>query len=1160
MKFYEILFMTIGLLRHKKRISCRALKRQFDLDDAYLEDLKFELIHVEELAIEQDGEMLIWSDDTVEPPNTALSPSRPKSVSVPPRNEEADPSVAVVPDSSAQIESLPVKTPAVDAERRQLTVMFCDLVGSTALSTQLDPEELREVILAYQKTCAEVIKRFDGFIAKYMGDGVLVYFGYPQALEDGAERALRTGVEIVEAMVGLNAEVGQVKGGELAVRIGIATGLVVVGDIIGEGAAEERAVVGETPNLAARLQGVAEPNGVVIGAATRELVGELFELEDLGYHNLKGIPEPEHVWQVVGISAVVNSLGETRSADVLPVVGRQEELGLLQRAWQQSKEGLGQVVMVNGEPGIGKSTLVETVGEWVKAEQRIRIDYHCSPYHTSSAFYPVINHLQRLLGFEQQDSVEEKVAKLEGGLKDYSLPVAEVIPLFAALLSVALPKERHPPLDLPPEQLRQQTQDALVALVLEEAERQPLLVVWEDLHWADPSTLEFLELVIEQCPTVPILNILVFRPEFVPAWQSRSHMTPLTLNRLERPEVEAMIRQQTGGKALPAEVVEHIVTKTDGVPLFVEELTKTMLQSALMHEEAARYVLTGPLAAVAIPATLQDSLMARLDRLPTVREVAQMGAVLGREFAYEAISALTAVEEAVLQDGLGQLVEAEVLYQRGRVPRAKYIFKHALIQDAAYQSLLKRTRQQYHRQVAELLEARFPEMVETQPELVAYHYTEGSCQKQAVDYWQRAGEHAVEHSAYAETVNHLSKGLEVLELLPDMSERTQQELDMQISLGSALMATRGYAAVEVEKTYLRARELCRHLGDTPQLFPVLHGLYRFYHVRGELEVAREVGQQLLDLAQGEQDPVLLLEAHRALGVPLFWLGEVVAARAQLELGIGLYDRGRDHPHTLYGIDPGVVCLSYKALALWYLGSPDQALESSHQALTLAQELAHPHSLALAGVWAAWLHQFRREERMSKEQAEAAITLCTEQGFPLWLAMGTILAGWTLTEEGEVEKGIIQMRQGIADLRATGAGIWQPCFLALLAEVYGKEGQVQKGLAVLDEAMTIMNKNSENFYEAELHRLKGHMLLSCTGADKVEAEGCFRKANEIARAQKAKSLELRAVTSLARLWSDQGKSEQARDLLTPIYDWFTEGFDLADLKEAKVLLSELGEEG
>src|SRR6266478_187004 len=647
---------------------------------------------------------------------------------------------APAPVPTATPASVPPPAPApAQAERRQLTVMFCDLVGSTALSTGMDPEDLRDVIASFQNGCSAAIRHYDGFVAKYMGDGILVYFGYPRAHEDEAERSVRAGLDIVDAMVELNAAIRRLPAVELAVRIGIATGPVIVGDQIGEGTASETAVVGETPNLAARLQALAQPNQIVVSSATRAMLGDHFDIEDLGASELKGCAEPVPVWRVLSARDVESRFAATRTGSAAPLVGRREEMGLLLRAWDGSCRGRGQVMLIQGEAGVGKSRLLESLRE-ATGKGHIWVAIRCSPFHTASAFHPIVEHLKRVFGWQPEDTAPQHLAKLEAGLGGFTtLPLSESVRLFADLMSVPLPEDRYSRLSMTAQQRRDATQDAIVAWLIEVAEGTPVLMAWEDLHWADPTTLETLGMLIEQAPTAAMLVIATYRPELTPPWPQRSHMTPITLTRLERPEVETMVGHLAGGRPLPGEVVDHIVAKADGVPLYVEELTKAILGSRVLEARGDTYVLTGSLTQLHIPETLQDSLMARLDRAPRLREVAQLGSVLGREFAYDMISALAGLEEQILQDGLGQLVVDELLYQRGRPPRSRYLFKHALIQDAAYQSLLKRTCQQYHERVAKLLEDRFPEVASTQPELVAHHYTEANCPASAIAYWLRAG-------------------------------------------------------------------------------------------------------------------------------------------------------------------------------------------------------------------------------------------------------------------------------------------------------------------------------------------------------------------------------------------------------------------------------------
>ena len=1029
-----------------------------------------------------------------------------------------------------------------EAERRQLTVLFCDLADSTRLAGQLDPEDLREVVLAYQAACVEVLQRFDGYIAQYLGDGLLVYFGYPQAHEDDAQRAVRTGLGILDAMGSLNTRLERAKGMRLAVRIGIHTGPVVVGTM-GSGGRHEQLALGETPNLAARLQSLAVSDTVAISATTHRLVQGYFRCDDLGSPSLKGIETPLRVYRVVEESAAQSRLDVAGSTGLTPLVGREHEVGLLRERWGQSRDGLGQVILLSGEAGIGKSRLVRVLAERVADEGAPWLTLRCSPYHTNSAFYPVIEHLQRLLQWHRDETPAARLATLEQALQTAGLPLAEVVPLLAALLSLPVP-EQYPPLTLSPQRQKQKTQEALVAWLLAETARQPVLAVWEDLHWADPSTLELLDLMLDHVPTARLLLVLTARPEFRPSWTPRSYVTQLTLARLPRHQSEEMVVRVTDGKPVPAEVLAQIVTKTDGIPLFVEELVKTILESGLVQEDAGRYVLTGPLPPLAIPATLQDALMARLDRLAVVKDVAQLGAVLGREFAYEILRVVAPLDEATLQQALAQLVEAELLYQRGMPPQTTYIFKHALIQDTAYQSLLKSTRQQYHQRIAQVLAQQFPETVETQPELLARHYMEAGLIAQAIPYWQRAGQRAIERSANLEAISHLTKGLELLTTLPDTLEHRQQELDMQTTLGGALSETKGFAAPEVAATYHRAHELCQQVGETPQLFPVLGGLVRFYIGRGESQTARELGEQMLSLAQRGHDPADLAHAHIMLGNALFFLQEWDAVRPHLEQGVAFYTPQQHRSQGfLTETHQGVFGLCRLAQVLWDLGYPDQALQRGLEALTLARELAHPFSLATALFFAADVHQRRREAHMTYAWAEEALVLSREQGFALRLTQATVLRGWALVEQGQGEAGIAQIRQGVVAYRATGGATTG--YLGLLVEAYKNVGQIEEGLRVI-----------EGRRGAGLSRLKGELLLTLSSEHQAEAETCFHQALEAARRQQAKSLELRAAMSLARLWQHQGKRAEARELLAPVYDWFTEGFDTADLQEAKALLEAL----
>jgi tetratricopeptide (TPR) repeat protein len=1041
------------------------------------------------------------------------------------------------------------------------------------------------VVRAYQQAAVTALQPWDGYVAQYLGDGLMVYFGWPTAHEDAAVRAVHASLALLAALEPLNAtQLAPRYGVRVQVRLGVHTGMAVIGEI-GGGDRHEQLAMGETPNIAARLQGLADPDTVALSAVTARLVQRRFALETLGTHQLKGVTEPMQVFRVLGVPDTTDEEEAATPGRAVFLVGRDEELGLLHRRWEQSKAGLGQAVLIRGEAGIGKSSLVETLRARVRREGFTRVAVRCSPYHTNSALYPVMEHVQRVLQWQRDDPPAAKLAKLERTLRTYRLPLEDVVPLLAALLSVPLPEGRYPALRLTPQQQKQQTQDALVAWMLEEAECQPVLVVWEDLHWADPSTLEYLGLLLEQSPTAAMLNLLTFRPEFVPPWPSRSHMTPLTLNRLERPQVEALIRHLAGGKALPAEVVAYIVARTDGVPLFVEELTKMLLESDLLHQETERYTLTGPLSAVAIPTTLQDSLMARLDRLPMIREVAQLGAVLGREFAYEMLRALAGVEDTLLQERLAQLVDTELLYQRGRPPRAKYIFKHALVQDAAYASLLKSTRQQYHQQVAQMLEAHFPDTVETEPELVAHHYRRSGNAAKAVEYLSLAGQQAARHSAHAEAINHLTTALELLKTLPDTTARARQELLLHLSLGASLMATKGYAAADVDHTYTRAQELCLHVGEPLQVAQALYGRWVFYDVRGHHTAALALGEQFLPVAQSQQDATLSLVVHAVLTETLLFRGEFTRAQAHCDQARAFYDAGphRDLAYQM-GQDPGLLALGDAAKILWYRGYPDQALERVRHCLALAQALEHPMSLSEALCAVAHVHLFRREGQEAQAYAEAVQTLTHKHGIAWWLDVGIGLQGWARVEcaarsgaQEQREAGLVQLREGLAAMRAAEAELWVPLLLGAVAQGYAQGSQAQDGLRVIAEALAMVEKNEERWTEAELYRLKGELrrqqsetrlghgqdqseapsLQPRPPSPQAEAEACFLKAIDIARQQQAKSWELRASISLARLWQSQDKHHEAHSMLSEMYHWFTEGFDTKDLQEAKALLEELG---
>jgi class 3 adenylate cyclase/predicted ATPase len=1034
------------------------------------------------------------------------------------------------------------------AERRQLTVMFCDLLGSTALSARLDPEDLREVIAAYHRAVAEEVARCDGFISRYMGDGVLVYFGYPQAHEDDAERAVRAGLGAIDAVRRLD-----VKSVKLQTRAGIATGLVVVGDLIGEGSAQEQSVVGETPNLAARLQALAEPDTVVIAAGTRRLVGALFEYRDLGAIEVKGIAGPVSAWQVLRPSVVASRFEALRGAALTRLVGRDEEIDLLLRRWARAKAGDGQVVLISGEPGIGKSRITAELEERLHAEPHLRLRYFCSPYYQDSALFPFIDQLGRTSGFASDDPTAGKLDKLEALLRNAALPDEDVA-FLADLLSLS-DADRHPLPNLSPQRKKERTLAALIRQLEGLARRQPVVMVVEDAHWIDPTSRELLDLTVERARSLPLPLIVTFRPEFQPPWTGLPQVTMVALNRLDRRDRTVLVEQIAGNKALPTEVSEQIADRTDGVPLFVEELTKSVLESGVLREEGHRYVLDRALPPFAIPTSLHDSLMARLDRLASVRLVAQIGAAIGREFSYPLLRAISRLSEGELDAALARLVASELVFRRGTPPDAVYTFKHALVQDAAHGSLLRSSRQQLHARIGDVLETHFPELMDSQPELLAQHCAEAGLVEKSIAYWGRAGRRSAARSAMAEAVAQLQKGLDQLALLPDTSKRQRQELKFCSALGAVLFAVKGQAAPETGRAYARARELWVQLGSPLEFLQAPYGESRYHVFRGELDLALRLDESLLRLSRQRNDSAGLVLGHFSSGRNLMFAGRFVGSRSHLEEVLALHDPISDGSliHQI-GIYPHVNSQGLLGIVLFCLGFPDQALARSSAAIAEARRLAHLPSLAVSLTNGTTVLSLVGDNPALDEWADQVVAVTTEQGFPVWRAQGTIFRGWIKVKNGDVAEGMSLLHSGSSAYRATGAEAWMPHYLALLAGACEIAGQVAEAVTLFDHALEIVERTGQRWLSAELNRLKGKLLLRQGNPE--TAEQLYRKALSIAQEQGAKLWELRAAVSLAQLHREQCRRAEARGLLAPIYAWFTEGFDTQDLKGAKALLDAL----
>ena len=1044
-------------------------------------------------------------------------------------------------------------TPHYEAERRHLTVMFCDLVGSTALSAKLDPEDMGTVIRSYQACCTEVINRWEGYLAKYMGDGILAYFGYPSAHEDDAERAVRAALEVTEVVGNLTGKDND----RLAARVGIATGLVMVGELIGEGAAQEEAVVGETPNLAARLQGLAAPGSVVIADATWRLVAGLFDCEDLGPQQMKGLSEAVPAHRVIGESPAAGRFEAAAARGLTPLVGRGEEVDLLIKRWGQAKDGEGQAVLLSGEAGIGKSRIVSAFCGRIEAEPHDRVHYYCSPFHSNSALHPAIEQLARELGFVKSEGEGERLDKLETALAARRLAVPDMAPLLAPLLSLPA-EERYSAIEVSSQLRRRRSLEALLAFIEAKAAETPLLVVVEDAHWIDPSTLEMIGLLIERLKVNRVLLLIICRPEFEPPWAGHALLTSLRLNRLSRRESAAIVANVAGRKSLPEEVLDQIVARTDGVALFIEELTKTVLESDLFEQADDACVLKGPLPALAIPASLHDSLMARLDRLGAVKDVAQLAATLGRSFSHELLAAVSPLDGAALAAALDRLEAAELVYRRSVAPDVVYEFKHALVQDAAYQSLLKSRRQRHHDRIAEVLEASFPETVEAHPELLAHHYSEAGLAARGIDYWLKAGQQAMQRSSHFEAEGHLKKGLELLDRLDDVRERQRREIDLQNALGVCLMPIRGFSNPEVADAFSRAASISEEVGDDDSLFVALRGHGNYFMISGDLRVACEHTHRILDLAANLDNRDYLIEAHHLGWTALCYTGDYVTARGHAEAGIALYDRDQDHhlTYTYSGHDPGMCCRIVSSQLLTQLGYPDQALSMSRDGMALAQELGHPFTMAVALWGTGILHLLRREQEAARETGETTVEYCEEKGIPPIVPVGRAIRGAATAQLGDAAEGIAELRQGVDQLRSIGFEFGLPSFYAVLGEVCGRAGQIEDGLAAIEDGLAMADRNADNFNLPELHRVKGDLLLARSAGNGAEAASCFQQAMKIAAGQQAKLLKLRAAVSLARLWAEDGRRGDAYALLAPVRAWFTEGFDMADLKAAKTLLDEL----
>jgi class 3 adenylate cyclase/predicted ATPase len=1065
------------------------------------------------------------------------------------RGLAGDASVEAPPAAAAAAE----RRPQGAAERRQLTVMFCDLAGSTALATQLDPEDMADLIRAFQGATAAAVARFDGHVAKWMGDGALVYFGYPGAHEDDAERAARAGIGIIEAVGDLRRE----RGVALDVRIGISTGLVVVGELMSAGEARERGVVGETPNLAARLQALAEPGSVVVSESTRRLLGRTFELKALGPQELKGFKVPVSAWSIVRESENVDRFEASRSEAVTALVGREYEVALLIDRWRTAAEGEGQVALLSGEAGIGKSRILAALRERIGDQRHIVLRYQCSPHHVNDAFYPIAGQLWHIAGFVSGESAAMRLSKLEKIIARAGLQSGEIAPYLAPLLSI--PTEgRYPPLELVPSEMKERTIAAMLTLLVGATKAAPVLMLFEDAHWIDPTSLDLLGRIVERVRNLRALLVMTFRPEFAAPWVGRAHVTALSLNRFRRSQAVTMIDRITSGKALPAEVLDQIVAKTDGVPLFVEELTKSVLESGLLREENGAYVLATTLTPLAIPATLHDSLTARLDRLSPVKEIAQIGAAIGREFSYDLLEAVSPIKGEALQEALRQLMAAELIYGRGAPPEASYRFKHALVQDTAYGSLLRSRRQRIHADIAQALKQRFAHE-QPAPAVIAHHFTEAGLAEPAASYWLAAAEQALAQSAPTEAERQASAGLALIPLAPEGPQRDALKLGLLVARANALVPLRSISAPETFAAMAAAKQLLdAGIGTDLQRVSILFGLCSATTLTARLKQALDLAQQIIAVAERQDDPTYQLVGGRMLGTILLYTGRSREALESLQRGREYRDPGRHRALSYrFGWDPGLAVLCYEVLARLSLGLLDSAARISEQVRT--ELLGHGHATTVASAtfcgWTWPMLVLGDLEGLERDSAALA-SYCAEKRVEQIRLLASFHHAYARTMREPVDENIALLRPALVAVRESGGNAGNSIMICNLAEALLTAGDLAGAEAALEDGFAFVAQSGEHYWLADLHRLQGQAALKRPEPDRLRAKTCFVKAIEIARSQEARLLQLRAAADLARLWRDTRSDGDPRELLEPILATIEGGELSRDVRNARALLAEL----
>ncbi len=1126
MSFDDVIDRAIDMLRKRGRVTYRTLRRQFDLDDATLEDLKHELVTGQRVAVDEGGEVLVWTGPSEAPPAVAPSVVAPSVVAG--VASAAAPSGATMrsaPDSTvrrtpsqlstrASVASAFARTGdalsaarearAGRAERRQITVMFCDIVDSTTLASRLDPEDLRELVRAYQEACGAEILRLEGYVAQYLGDGILAYFGWPVAHEAAAERAVRAGLACVAAVSRVSTEASRTLDAQLSIRVGIHTGVVVVGEM-GAGAGTQQLALGEAPNVASRVQSIAEPDTVVITETTQRLIGKKLDLAELGETALKGLTGKILLYRVLG-EGLERSWDDPRA-----IVGRERELSLFREALGATHRGRGVVLLVSGEAGIGKSRLAQAARD-IAGETVTYHAFRCSPYQVDTALHPFIDHLERRLGFTRDTSAEQKLALLRAALAETSLPLERALALLAPLLS--LQQADAAALGIAPQGHKDETLGIIAAWIADDARRRPVLAVWEDMHWADASTIDLLSLLVAQTRNLPALHLLTHRPEFVPPFRDASVVREIKITRFARAEIDALVSRMLGDRHLAPGVLALVAEKTDGVPLFVEEVVRVLLESGELVQRDKMLEPSGELSTLSVPATLHDSLMARLDRMTSAKEVAQLAATIGRDFSFELLSAIAPLDETALRLALRQLLDAEILFALGH---DRYLFKHALIQDVAYQSLLRSTRQLHHERIARVLEEHFRAVVDQHPELVAHHFAAAGLAIEALPYHKLAGERAVAQSAYFEAGAHLSRAIATVVTLPDSPDRDRLELDLLILRGVPQTATQGYGAPEVREGYTRARELAVKLGESDELFAPLYGLWRSCLLRAEYMPGLDLAEQLLSIAAQGGPPSFEVAARRSLGAILFYTGDYTRCAEQMRWVLSSPvppDEVRRDSAPYEVTDSYVTAHCYLGWATWMLGEPVRACLESDRAVDVAAELGHGFTRALSLSFASWLHQFRRDVAATRHRVDQALAISTEKSLEMWVGWGKVMSGWILTEEGHYDLAAETIREGIASWRATGSELGMSYFFTLLAEAEGLGGNVDAALEAIADAERFASRTHERFYVSETLRTKG-VLHHGAGAEPAMVETMLLAALDEARAVRAPTFAVRAAASLVR---------------------------------------------